>query len=142
MHRLVVLTAAVALVGAATASASVKSPCKLIAPADATKALGVAAGAGKSETVGLYKACLYTAGTKGVIVLVRQISRSTFDKSAKANPGPVVHLNGIGTDAYSVKGGSGILLWKNGTEVTVDVSGLGKALKADETLGKAAAARL
>jgi len=54
----------------------------------------------------------------------------------------VVHLNGIGTDAYSVKGGSGILLWKNGTEVTVDVSGLGKALKADETLGKAAAARL
>jgi hypothetical protein len=36
--------------------------------------------------VGLYQACLYTAGTKGVIVLVRQISRSTFDKSAKANP--------------------------------------------------------
>ena len=142
MHRLVVLTAAVALVGAATASASVKSPCKLITPADATKALGVAAGAGKPETVGLYQACLYTAGTKGAIVLVRQISRSTFDKSAKANPGPVVHLNGIGTDAYSVKGGSGILLWKNGTEVTVDVSGLGKALRADETLGKAAAARL
>ena len=54
----------------------------------------------------------------------------------------MVHLNGIGTDAYSVKGGSGILLWKNGTEVTVEVSGIGKALKAGETLGKAAAGRL
>jgi hypothetical protein len=142
MRRVVVLASTIALVGAASASASVKSPCKLITAADATKALGVAAGTGKAETVGLYKACLYTAGTKGVIVLVRQISRSTFDKSAKANPGPVVHLNGIGSDAYSVKGGSGLLLWENGTEVTVDVSGLGKALKVDETLGKAAAGRL
>jgi len=142
MRRLVVLTTVVVLVGAASAAAGVKSPCKLITAADATKALGVAAGAGKSETVGLYQACVYTAGTKSVIVLVRQMSRSTFDKSAKANPGPVVHLNGIGSDAYSVKGGSGLLVWKDGTEVTVDVSGLGKALKADETLGKAAAGRL
>jgi len=142
MRSLVVLATAVALVGAASASASVKSPCKLITAADATKALGVSAGAGKAETVGLYQACLYAAGTKGVIVLVRQFSRSNFDKSAKANPGPVVHLNGIGSDAYSVKGGSAVLVWKNGTEVTVAVSGLGKALNAEEALAKVVAARL
>ena len=142
MRRLAVLALTAALVGAASASASVKSPCQLITGADATKALGVAVGAGKAETAGLYRACLYTAGTKGLTVLVRQISRSTFDESAKKNPGPVVHLAGIGSDAYSVKGGSGVLVWKNGTEVTVVVSGLGKALKAEETLAKAAAGRL
>jgi hypothetical protein len=142
MHRLVVLAVAAAVLGAASASASVPSPCTLIKTADATKALGVATGAGKSAKLGLYQACLYTAGAKGVVVLVRQISRSTFDKSATANPGPVVRLNGIGSDAYSVKGGAGLLLWKNGTEVTIAVSGLGKALPAEETLGKAAASRL
>ena len=142
MRSLIVLATALALVGTASASASGKSPCKLITPADATKALGVSAGAGKTEAVGLYKECLYVAGTKAVVVLVRQFSRSNFDKSAKANPGPVVHLNGIGDDAYSVKGGSAVLVWKNGTEITVAVTGLGKALNAEEALGRAAASRL
>jgi hypothetical protein len=142
LRSLVVLATAVGLLGAVSASASVPSPCKLITTADATKTLGVPVGAGKAETVGLYQACLYMAGTKGVTVLVRQMSRSTFDKSAKANPGPVVHVNGIGSDAYSVKGGTGLLLWKSGTEVTVYIAGLSKALKAEETLGRAAANRL
>jgi hypothetical protein len=142
MRRVVVLAITVALVGAVTASAAVKSPCKLVTTADATKALGVSAGAGTSEKLGLYQACIYMAGTKGVIALVRPFSRSNFDKSAKLNPGPVVHLNGIGSDAYSVKGGEGVLVWKNGTEVTVAVSGLGKVLNAEETLARAAAARL
>jgi hypothetical protein len=142
MRRLIVLVIAVAIVGAASASAAVKSPCKLITAADATKALGVSAGAGTTEKIGLYQSCIYMAGAKGVIVLERQFSRANFDKSAKANPGPVVHLNGIGSDAYSVKGGSAVLLWKNGTEVTVAVSGLGKPLNANETLARAAATRL
>ena len=142
MRSIAFLATAVALVGAASASAGAKSPCKLITATDATKALGVSAGAGKTEAVGLYKECLYTAGSKGVVVLVRQFSRSNFDKSAKANPGPVVHLSGICDDAYSVKGGSAVLVWKNGTEVTVAVTGVGKALNAEEALAKAAAARL
>ena len=142
MRTLVVLAAAVALSGAASASASVKSPCKLITATDATKALGSSVGAGKAGTVGLYQECLYMAGSKAVVVLVRQFSRSNFDKSAKANPGPVVHVNGIGSDAYSVKGGSGLLVWKNGTEITVAIQGLGKPLSAEEALGKTAAARM
>jgi hypothetical protein len=142
MRSVVILATAAALVGAASASAGVKSPCKLVTTADATKALGVPAGVGKAATVGLYQACQYLVGSKGVIVLVRPLSRSNFDKSAKLNPGPVVHLGGIGSDAYSVKGGAGVLVWKSGTEVTVAVAGLGKALNAEEALARAAAARL
>ena len=142
MRSLVVLATAIGLLGAASASASAPSPCKLITAADAKKALGVSAGAGKAEAVGVYKECLYVAGSKSVIALVREFSRANFDKSAKANPGPVAHLNGIGDDAYSVKGGSAVLVWKNGTEVTVYITGIGKALNAEEALAKAAAARL
>jgi hypothetical protein len=50
---------------------------------------------------------------------------------------PVVHVTGIGSDAYSVKAGT-----ERGTEVTIYVAGLSTPLTAEETLGRAAAHRL
>ena len=94
------------------------------------------------QTVGLYKSCLYLAGSKAVTVLERQLSRSVFDLSAKKNPAPVAHVGGVGSDAYSVMGGKGLLVWKDGTEISLLISGSGGGLKAEETLGKAAASRL
>jgi hypothetical protein len=140
--RLVVLALALVVASVAPAWASAPGPCKLVTSADAKKALGVSVGTGRTQTVGLYKACLYLAGSKGVTVLERQLSRSVFDVSAKKNPGPVAQIAGIGTDAYSVMGGKGLLVWKNGTEVSLLVSGGGGGIKADEALGKAAASRL
>jgi hypothetical protein len=139
--RLAVLTTALVLASVAPAWASAPIPCKLVTSADAKKALGVTAGAGHAQTVGLYKSCLYASGAKVVTVLERQLSRSAFDLSAKKNPGPVAHIGGVGSDAYSVMGGKGLLVWKDGTEVSLLVSG-GGGLKAEEVLGKAAAGRL
>lgn len=70
------------------------------------------------------------------------MSRSDFDRSAKKNPGPVVHVAGVASDVYSAGGGSTLLLWKNGTELTVLVTGVASPLKAEKILGKAAAGRL
>jgi hypothetical protein len=127
---------------AAPASAAVNTPCKLVTRADAERALGAAVKGGKVLTVSRYRECIYTKGAKGVVVLVRKLSRSGFDKTATKNPGPVVHLGGIGSDADSVAGGSGLLLWKTGTEVTVTVDGASDTLAAEKMLGRIAAARL
>ena len=139
--RLAVLATALALASVVPAWASAPSPCKLVTGSDAKKALGVSVGAGHLQTVGLYRSCVYAAGAKAVTVLERQLSRSVFDLSAKKNPGPVAHVSGIGSDAYSVMGGKGLLVWKDGTEVSLLVTG-GGGLKAEETLGKAAAGRV
>jgi hypothetical protein len=139
--RFVIVATTLVLASVAPAWAGAPSPCKLVTSADAKKALSATAGAGRPQTVGLYKACLYLAGSKSVTVLERQLGRSVFDVSAKKNPGPVAHVSGVGSDAYSVQGGKGLLLWKNGTELSILVTG-GGGLKAEETLGKAAASRL
>ena len=139
--RLVVVATALVLASVAPAWASAPGPCKLVTSADAKKALGAPTAAGRPETLGLYKGCLYIAGARSVTILERQLSRSVFDVSAKKNPGPVAHVGGVGSDAYSVEGGKGLLLWKNGTEVSLLVTG-GGGLKAEETLGKAAAGLL
>jgi hypothetical protein len=120
--RLVVLATAIVFVSVAPALASAPTPCKLVTSAEAKKALGISAGTGHAQTVGLYRSCSYVAGSKGVTVLERQLSRSMFDLSAKKNPGPVAHVGGVGSDAYSVMGGKGLLVWKDGTEVSLLVT--------------------
>jgi hypothetical protein len=120
----------------------VTSPCKLVTRANVKHALGAAVGSGKLRTVGRYRSCTYTKGARGVVVLERKLTRSAFVKSAKKNPGPVVHVAGIGSDAYSAGGGSTLLLWKNGTEVTVLVTGVSHTLATEKTLGRIAASRL
>lgn len=103
---------------------TVPDPCSLVTPADVTSAAGGSAGAPTDTKAGLYQACLYGSS---VVVLVRNIDRASFDKSAKANPGGVTAVSGIGQDAYS---GSGTLLvWQNGTEVTILVNGNAAAEK-------------
>lgn len=74
-------------------------------------------------------------------MLERQLSRTVVDLSAKKHPDPVAHLGRIGSDACSVMGGEGLLVWKDGTDVSLLVSG-GGGLTAEEALGKAAASRL
>jgi hypothetical protein len=62
--------------------------------------------------------------------------------SANKSPPPVAHVNGIGSDAYSVVGGKGLLVWKDGTEISLPISGGSGGLSAEEALGTAAANRL
>ena len=139
--RALVVVALLAAVAASSASAA-KSPCALVTAADASKALGATVGKPKLQNLGVFVSCFYSAGTKSVTVQSRAISRGDFDKSAKANPGPVKHLAGIGSDAYSVGGGSTLLLWKNGTAVTLLAIGTPNALATEKALAAKVAGRL
>lgn len=141
MRRLLVL-AAWALVLAPGASAGSRSPCTLVTADDAGKALGVKVGTGKAQTLGLYKACTYAKGRKTLTVLVRQIDKKTFERSAKKNPPPVFPIPGIGDEAFSAGGGSALLVWKQGTEVTFTFVGISPVVQTQKDVANAALKRL
>jgi hypothetical protein len=143
MRRLVLLAAAAfAVVWSAPASGAAKGPCALITAANVSAALGAKVAPATNTKLGLYESCDYVAGVKRLVILDRTTTRKLFDTSAKKNPGPVVHLSGIGSDAYSAQGGAVLLMWDNGTELTILVTGTTNALKIEETLGRDAASRL
>ena len=130
------------LVSSAASSASPPNPCKLVTATDAKAALGSAVGKPHLLAAGLYQSCTYsTTSSKRLVVLVRQLGKSAFTKSAKANPGPVVAVSGIGSSAYSV-GGASLLVWKNGTEASFSIFGAGAPLRAEERLAKKVVAKL
>jgi hypothetical protein len=140
---LLLAAAAVALAPAASAApAATPSPCTLVTADDAGKALGGKTAKGKAQTLGLYKACTYTRGRRTVTVLVRQIAKATFEKSAKKNPPPVFPIPGVGDEAFSTGGGSSLLVWQKGTEVTFTFAGFNAVVQAQKDIAKAALKRL
>lgn len=142
MRRLLVVAGSV-LVFAPAASAGTMKPCLLVNSSDASTALGTKTVRSKAETLGLYKACAYTSGKKSLTVLVRSIaSKAAFEKSAKANPGPVIQLPGIGDAAFSAGAGSTLLVWKKGIEITFTFIGTNPVVQTQKDLATAAIARL
>ena len=137
-------SAAVTLLASSSAfAASAPNPCKLVTAADVKTALGSAVGKSQLLPAGLYQSCIYSATpSKRLVVLVRQLSKSDFTRSAKANPGPVTAVSGIGGAAYSVGGGASLLVWKNGTEASFSIFGAGAPLRAEERLAKKVVAKL
>ena len=118
------------------------NPCKVVTSVNARAALGATVPAATPISVGLYQNCTYrTATGKTLIVLVRKLSQPDFDKSAKANPGKVVAVTGIGSAAFSVQG-STLLFWRNGTEVTLSIVGVPGPLQTEERLAKTVAGGL
>jgi hypothetical protein len=140
--RRLLLVAATVLVVAPAASGGSTSPCALVTADDAGKALGVKVGTGKSQTLGLYKACTYTKGRRTLTVLVRKIDKGTFEKSARKNPPPVFPIPGIGDEAFSAGGGSALLVWKKGTEVTFTFVGVSPVVQTQKDVANAALKRL
>ena len=117
------------------------SPCALVRPADVLAAVGTKPPAAKVQTLGLFKSCTYRAGSATVTIQTRQIGKATFVKSAKANPGPVKAVSLPGATAFSAAGPT-LLVWKQGTAVTVLVFGGGPGLAAEKKLALRALARL
>jgi hypothetical protein len=142
MRRLLLAAAAAVFVAAPSASGGSLSPCVLVTSADAGKALGVAVGKGKAQTLGLYKACTYTKGRKTLTVLVRQVGKAAFEKSAKKNPPPVFPIPGIGDEAFSAGAGSALLVWQKGTEVVFTFVGVSPVVQTQKDVANAALKRL
>ncbi len=141
MRRLLVAAIAV-LVFAPVASAGSTNPCVLVTSDDAGKALGGKAGKGKAATLGLYKSCTYTSGRKTLTVLFRKMAKADFEKSAKKNPPPVFPIPGIGDEAFSAGGGSSLLVWQKGSEVTFTFIGVNPFVQTQKDVAKAALKRL
>src|SRR5690349_5968030 len=140
--RKLLLAAAAALVLVPAGSGAPLGPCALVTADDAGKALGTKVGQGRTKTLGLYKSCTYTKGRKTLTVLVRQIDKRTFEKSAKKNPPPVFPIPGIGDEAFSAGAGSALLVWKSGTEVTFTFVGVSPVVQTQKDVANAALKRL
>jgi hypothetical protein len=126
-------------VQATAAATTILAACSLVTSADAQAVLGSAIGTGQDSKVGLYDACVYARGP--FVVLVRAIDQATFDKSASLNPGGAKPVAGIGDDAYVASGA--LLVWQNGTEISLAVTGSSSdPLGAEKKLAAAALARL
>jgi hypothetical protein len=135
--------ATLAVVSAAGArSSTAPNPCRLVTAADVTVVLGAVAGRGKLQALGLYKSCTYsTKSHVTVTVQTRMLSRANFVTSAKANPGPVKAVAGLGAPAYFA-GRITLLVWRGGNEVTISIFGLGSPLAAEVKLAKRALRRM
>jgi len=144
MRRLLVtlVACAAAIASLPAAAAQPPDPCVLITTADASTALGAVPRKAKPETLGLYRSCTYKVGKKSMTVLTRHIAtRGAFDKSAKANKGLVVPIQGVGADAWSVNGTT-LLVWDNGTEVTMSFFGVTPFVATQQALAKTSVGRL
>ena len=139
-----VCTVAVAVAAPAFARGdTAPDPCKLVTRADATAVLGAGVAPGKLQRLGLYESCTYSAPRNAILtVQTRSISKSDFVKSAKANPGPVKPVGGIGALAYSAAGGAALLVWRNGSEATFSIFGGGPGLSREVKLAKRVVKRL
>lgn len=137
--KLALALAVVALALAPASSAASPNPCTLVTAADAAKVLGGKVAAGKAQTAGLYRQCTYKSGRRTLTVETRAIgSKALFAKSAKANPGPVFPVPGVGDAAYSAAGGAALLVWKQGTEITFLFVGVSPVVQSQTDLANSA----
>jgi hypothetical protein len=117
-------------------------PCVLITNIDASTALGGNPPKAAPKTATTIRTCTYKVGKKMMTVQTQKIaSKAAFDKSTKAIKGIVVPMLGTGADSYSANGTT-ILLWKNGTSVTITFAGLQPFVSVQQSLVKTAAGRL
>jgi Protein of unknown function (DUF3558) len=124
--------------------------CTLVTAEDAKAALGTAVGPGRSQQLGVYTGCTFTAAdnsgsTATVQVLRSGATASAFDQIISGQGNAAVHVvPGIGDKAVQV---SSILLFHKGsTVVTVLVVARGKTpaanASAEVTLAKQVAGRI
>jgi hypothetical protein len=134
---------ALALAAAPSSLAATTDPCVLITVADASTVLGAKPPKSKAKPAGVYKTCTYTFKRKTLTVQTRTVaSKAAFVKSANANPGGVFPIHGIGADAFSAGGGTVLLVWANGVEVTFKFGGVNPFVATQQSLAKTAVDRL
>jgi hypothetical protein len=144
MRRLLIPFAAVAagLLALPASAAQPPDPCVLITTVDASTALGSTPPKAKAKTLGAYRTCTYVVKKKTMTVQTRRVAtQAAFDKGAKATKGVVFPMQGVGADAWSANGTS-LLVWKNGTEVTIAFAGVQPFVATQQALAKTAVGRL
>jgi hypothetical protein len=136
--------ALVAGIAASTASSSSEppDPCVLITTTDASKVLGATPPKPKTTTAGTARSCSYTVKKQTLTIeTTRVATQSAFDKAARKT-GLAIQVHGAGADAWSVSQGKGLLVWKNGVQVSVSFVGVSPFVAAQLSLLKTAVGRL
>jgi hypothetical protein len=144
MRRLLVVFALFAAVAAAQASAAkLADPCVLITTVDASTVLGSNPPKAKAQAVaGGSLSCSYTVKKKSLVVTTKHVAaKSAFVKAATSS-GPAYPMHGVGADAFSAGNGTKILVWKNGTQITISFAGLNPVVSTQQSLAKTALGRL
>jgi hypothetical protein len=96
----------------------------------------------KTKTVGAARACTYVIKKKTMIIeTTRVATQSAFDKAAQ-KASLAIPIHGAGADAWSVSEGKGLLVWKNGVEISFSFAGVSPFVAAQQSLAKTAAGRL
>lgn len=136
------LSVVAALATASVSRAEPPDPCALVTPKDAVPVFSATPPAGKRATMGAIRSCTYTVKHKTLTVETRALaSVSAFVASTKNGHGLVLPIAGM-TDAYSADGGTEMLLWKKGVEITVSFGGLNPVFAVQQSLANAALGRV
>jgi hypothetical protein len=123
-------------------AAKTPNPCVLITNSDASTALGSTPPQAKAKIVAGVLTCTYTVKKKVMTVAATRVaSKAAFDKSAKANKGIVVPIQGLSFDAWSANG-TKLLVWQNGTAITMTFTGFEPFVSTQQALAKTAVGRL
>jgi hypothetical protein len=124
------------------AAAQPPDPCVLITTTDASTVLGGTPPKTKPKTVGATRVCTYTIKKKTMTVQTQRVAtQAAFDKAAKTNKGVVVPVQAVGADTWSANG-TKLLVWKNGTAVTITFVGVEPFVAVQQSLAKTASGRL
>jgi hypothetical protein len=136
----VVLAAGISVLSAAAAKPP--DPCVLVTTTDASSVLGATPPKAKTKTVGTTRICAYTIKKKTMTVQTQHVAtQGAFDKLAKTNKGIVVPVQAVGADTWSANG-TKLLVWKNGTAVTITFVGVQPFVATQQSLAKTASGRL
>jgi hypothetical protein len=140
---LVATVASIAGIAASSASASAPpDPCALITTTDASKVLGSTPPKPKTKSVGVALSCTYVIKKRAMTIeTTRVATQSAFDKAA-AKTGLAIPIHGAGADAWSVSEGKGLLVWKNGVQVSFSFAGVSPFVATQQSLVRTAAGRL
>ena len=133
---------ATGLLAGPASAAPPPDPCVLITNVDASTALGSVPPKVKSKLVSGARTCIYTVKKKAMTVQTTKVaSQAAFDKGAKAIKGIVFPIQGIGADAWSANG-TKLLVWQNGTAITMTFTGFEPFVSVQQALAKTALGRL
>jgi hypothetical protein len=139
---LATLAAVAGLAVSSVAAAEPPDPCTLITASDASKVFGSAPAKPTTKTVGVARSCTYVLKKQAMTVTTTRVAtQAAFDKAA-GKTGFAIPIHGAGADAWSVSEGKGLLVWKNGVQVSFSFAGVSPFVATQQLLARTAVGRL
>jgi hypothetical protein len=139
---LATLASVAGIAASSAAAAEPPDPCALITASDASKVLGATPPKPNTKAIGAALSCTYVLKKQSITIeTARVATQSAFDAAA-TKTGRAIPIRGAGADAWSVSGGKGLLVWKNGVRVSFSFIGVSPFVATQQSLAKTAVGRL